>query len=256
MSYPTVADAAVRLWYRDWKDACLVPDPPQRVSPPAAPSVGRAEGGPDVDWDDLATTLCADLSEILEEGGEGEFESRGAILVHETLPDHPALRDPDFWMWFAAHPGRDVILQRYVPPKQPPKDSNKYPKNPLPAAENFFGSNAKETLFFRLWIRAEMAQSGEADDLYEFVRPGLVDFWRSHVFRQRYTRHRPFLEALVDFQFPGDRSEARLGTEGVRTLAKELKIVCANISVEALNRTQSAALIERIHRDRVAGVSS
>jgi hypothetical protein len=156
-------------------------------------------------------------------------------------------------------PGRNLILARY-PHKdgkssaEDEADGEPPSKSPLPNRKNFFGSGAKETLFFRLWIRAEMAVT-MGDDPWEFVRPGMVDFWRSHVFRQIYAHHRPFLHALVDFQFPSsldpDRTEARLNTSKIRILARELSMACANVVIETLDQVQCAALIQRVYEERV-----
>ena len=209
-------------------------------------------GGSDVDWEGLAAKLMDDLSDILATGDHAAFERRGSILLHEGLPDHPALRDPEFWIWLAVGPGMEVILRRYPASIQPPSAPTGKPRNPLPANENFFGSRSRETLFFRLWIRVEMARQSVEHDPYDFVRRGAPEFWRSHVFRQRYAWHGPFLEALVDFQFPGPAYEARLGIDDLRALVKEIRLVCANVSVEALDRAQCAGLIERTHADRVA----
>jgi len=90
---------------------------------------------------------------------------------------------------------------------------------------------------------------------WEFVRPGKVDFWRSHVFRQLYAHHRPFLHAFVDFQFPSyldaDRNEALLNTSKIRILARELSMACANVVIETLDQAQCAALIQRVYEERV-----
>jgi len=166
------------------------------------------------------------------------------------------LRDGDFWTWFATVPGRSLVLERYAERVQPPLESSTYPANPLPDRNNFCGSRSRETLFFRLWVRAEMAKEDGPDDPYLHARPGLIDFWRSHVFRQLFAHHRPFLKALVDFQFPehqdGRLDEAYLKTGAIRDLAKELSLACANVAVEALDEERSAAMIDRIYRTRVA----
>ena len=41
------------------------------------------------------------------------FEAKGTVLVHEALPDHEALRDPEFWYWIACSVGRELIEARY-----------------------------------------------------------------------------------------------------------------------------------------------
>lgn len=255
MSYPIVKDAVARQWYKTWTESCLDQKPAQRVDV-ESPAVGTAPGGDDHDWPGIAASIMHTLDALLSES-DATFESEGAIALHEALPDDAALRDPEFWIWLASVPGRPLILKRYPLKEGNPSEGDGGPKpakSPLPDRNNFFGSSAKETLFFRLWVRAEMGYV-DAKDPWEFVRPGMVDFWRSHVFRQLYAHHRPFLHAFVDFQFPSstnpDRVEARLNTSKIRILARELSLACANVVIETLNQAQCAALIKRVYEERV-----
>lgn len=260
MTYPIVREAVARQWYKTWTEACLSESPPIRV-PHADPTVEQASRGNGHDWPKIATDVMQKLEDLLSKG-DAIFESEGAVVLHQSLPDDPALRDPDFWIWLATVPGRATILARY-PHKEgelpddagEEEDDQQTPsKSPLPNQKNFFGSSAKETLFFRLWIRAEMGRADGAEP-WEYVRPGKVDFWRSHVFRQLYAHHRPFLHAFVDFQFPSTadlgRTEARLNTSKIRILARELSLACANVVIETLDQAQSAALIQRVYEERV-----
>lgn len=257
MSYPIVKDTVARQWYKTWTERCLVQTPHQRVHMDD-PAVGTAPGGKEHDWLEIATKAIEVLNVLLSKG-DATFDSEGAVVLHETLPDDPALRDPEFWIWLATVPGRATILARYPqkagkPSTEEDTDDEPTSKSPLPNKNNFFGSAAKETLFFRLWIRAEMGMA-LAVSPWEFVRPGKVDFWRSHVFRQLYAHHRPFLHAFVDFQFPSpldpDRHKARLNTSKIRILARELSLACANVVIETLDQAQCAALIHRVYEERV-----
>lgn len=150
--------AIARQWYKTWTDNCLSQKPPQRVGV-EDPVSGIAAAGEDHDWHALAKEAMATLADLLNQG-DATFESEGAVALHQALPDHPALCDPEFWIWLATGPGREIILVRY--PHQDTSQSysdsvdDEKPKNPLPSQQNFFGASAKETLFFRLWIRAEM----------------------------------------------------------------------------------------------------
>jgi len=198
------------------------------------------------------------LTSLLSQS-DATFESEGAIVLHEALPRDLALCDPEFWIWLATVPGRDIILARYPKADEQPfiedePTEGAASKSPLPNGKNFFGSAAKETLFFRLWVRAEMGVKAD-EEPWEFVRPGKVDFWRSHVFRQLYAHHRPFLHAFVDFQFPTSPEtgirQFRLNTSKIRILARELSMACANVVIETLDKAQSQALIQRVYDERV-----
>ncbi|WP_211656930.1 hypothetical protein [Paracoccus sanguinis] len=224
----------------------------------ADPDQELRSGGVERDWRTIAEQAMSRLAALLSQG-TATFESEAAVLLHEFFEDHEALRDPEFWMWLATGPGRSIILARYpavsIEPSVDEKDGGvERPRKPLPSPQNFYGLAARETLFFRLWIRAEMGRSN-GEDPWKFVRPGMVDFWRSHVFRQLYAHHRPFLHALVDFQFPKElddnRNIGRLNTTKIRILARELSMACANIVIESLDRAQCAALIQRVFDERV-----
>jgi hypothetical protein len=254
MSYPIVTETTARSWYDQWCEASKAERPPRRIEW-EDPVIATAEAGTERDWNAIAKEIVGALWNLLVESTVGDFERQAGILLHRELPDDPALCDADFWTWLATTHGRPLILERYAGPEQPPEDSDKFPANPLPDRNNFLGSRGRETLFFRLWIRAEMARDEGSEDAYLYARPGLIDFWRSHVFRQLFAHHKPFLKALVDFQFPDHRhgkpDQGRLKTLPIRELAKELSLACASVSVEALDETQAATMIERVYRTRV-----
>lgn len=248
MAYPIIAEAVGKAWFRDWQEACE--EAGARVAPLPPSTVEVREVGEEVDWEGISNSLVEQLLAIKKDNSEGYFESEGSILVHKLLPDHEALRDPEFWYWLAIVPGASLVSERY-PFKAPDGDAEvgqKGAQNYLPGRNNFVGSNARETLFFRFWIRTEMALSklNEEEDKFEFVRPGLIDFWRSHVFRQLYAHHRPFVQAFVDFQFPKPtRDKPTLSTPEIRQLASDLSKSCANVTVEMLSRIECMNLIER-----------
>jgi len=254
MPYPIVSEDSAKGWFNKWQDACE--EASARVSPMEAPKVEKQPIGDEFDWEMEIQAIVDSLATLLDREGEKAFESKGAVLLHKALPDHEALRDPEFWYWFATVPGRALVESRY-PFKEKTQaaleleDGEGKKPNFLPGRNNFVGQHAKEVLFFRLWIRAEMGRladrNGDAAGVYEYASGGSVEFWRSHLLRVLYAQHRPFLQAFVDFQFPGpDRDKPRLTIPEIRQLAKDLAKACANVSVELLDRNQSRAFIERV----------
>lgn len=254
MPYPVVSEDSVKGWFKKWQD--VSEDAEARVLPAEEPRVEINPKGDDFDWDTEIDAIVSNLSTLLDEKGEKAFEPEGAVMLHQALPDHEALRDPEFWYWFATVPGRALIEKRYPykPKASLPESgdgSETRKPNYLPGRNNFVGQHAKEVLFFRLWIRAEMGRLVEQDDdgvdVYEYARGGSVEFWRSHLLRVLYAQHRPFLQAFVDFQFPGpDREKPRLTIPEIRQLAKDLAKACANVSVELLNKDESKSFIGRV----------
>ncbi len=255
MPYPIVREDAAKTWFKKWQDACE--EGGSRAEPMEQPKVEQKPLGDDFDWTTEINAVVRRLQTLLTEEGEKAFEAKGAVLLHEALPDHEALRDPEFWYWIACSVGRELIEARY--PFREKDQDNLDPENEdqqtaisyLPGRSNFVGQNAKEVLFFRLWIRAEMGRlvegSEKVTERYVYARAGSVEFWRSHLLRVLYAQHRPFLRAFLDFQFPEpDRNKPRLTIPEIRQLAKDLAKACANVSVEVLDQDQSRAFVERV----------
>lgn len=254
MSYPVVNEFDARNWYRSWEAACQ--DAGQRVEPPESPRMEIQALGDDFDWDAECEAIVQRLLGVLQAEGEKAFESKGAVILHKALPDHEALRDPEFWYWMATIPGAALINMRYPFKAQDSKRSGselgaeqtERTRSFLPGRNNFVGQNAKEVLFFRLWIRAEMSRMLEAaEDPYGFTYRGSVEFWRSHLLRVLYAQHRAFLHAFIDFQFPRSEVPApRLTIPEIRQLAKDLAKACANFTVEVLDVDECRQFIERV----------
>jgi hypothetical protein len=239
MPYPIVEDMAARAWWRGWDAMARGPADPQRCAPPPSPAVGQSDSGASHDWTALAEKVVAALSDSLADKSAGAaFEAEAAIIMHKGLPSDEALADPQFWIWLAVVPGNQLVLDRYAPTQ---------PK-PIPHRSNFTSASAKETLFYRLWLRAEIARDPAAEDEYHLARYGDVDFWRSHVFRQMYAEHHDLLAAFLEFQYPnGPSGDPRLkGTNQseIRELVKYLRRAFANVNVEMMDQARALRFIE------------
>jgi hypothetical protein len=201
-----------------------------------------SDRGVSVDWgascQSVVAELGAKLDGLLGESGklrDGLFEAEAAVIMHQMLPMDDALADPEFWIWFATTPGASVIRRRY------PSTATK----PFPDRLNFTSPNARETLFYRLWLRGFLAHDPALEDPYELARCGDVDFWRSHVFRQMSTEMPAMLAAFVRFQYPsGPAGERRLSQLEIRTLVKQIKRACSNIVVECFELADAQRLVE------------
>lgn len=267
MAYPILTDSAVRTWWNAWKECGSVDEPPARPEPDTC-----VEGG-DHDWPGIVARLMDDLgflydavdkpkeapragvvSRFLAGRAKDEavpltndrFEAAACVVVHEALPRDAALADPEFWIWMATGPGLDLIRRRY-----PGKGEVQ-----IPDRLNFTSANARETFFYRLWVRAELAHDPVLADPYELARYGDIDFWRSHVFRQMSTEAPAVLRAFIVHQYPdGPEGKRRTETpelvteEGKRVLEirdfiKFMKRAAANIVVDMLEEEEAARFVE------------
>ena len=255
MPYPIVKDTDARAWWKDWAAS---EDP---SSPPPTPEENTSSDGGDHDWPQIATDLIQELSQlyVLVDGQEPSatkpgiisrirgksasseklsnerFEARACVAIHKLLPEDEALSDPEFWIWMACHPGLELIQRRYPSTE----------KKPLPDRNNFTSSSARETFFYRLWVRAELAFDGDRVDPYELAEYGDIDFWRSHVFRQMSTESGPLLAAFIAFQHPnGPDGQKRLTQSEIRELVKYMRRAAANIMVETLDDESARDFVE------------
>ncbi|KQS76374.1 hypothetical protein [Rhizobium sp. Leaf383] len=210
----------------------------------AMPEVHINPEGDDHDWDFIASdastallNLIASLNDVTKKAGN-EFEIAAASVLHKALPEHPALADPDFWIWLAVSHGQNIIKWRYGDDARNLK--------------NFGIGGAGENLFYRIWLRGEIAFAEDATDPYHLVRLGDMDFWRSHIFRQGYGDARTFAKALLEFQFPASNGgKARLSIKQIRALAKHLKRARSNLIYEVMSKPRAIGFIET-EWDRIA----
>jgi hypothetical protein len=228
MSYPVVSRADARGYLQKRRDE---PHSEQELN------VCYRDEGEDLDWEDMASQLIAALTKLQTPGviskGDprgNQFETAASAIVHQHLPQHPALTDPEFWTWFAVVHGHDIVDWRY---------------GPKGALANFGAGPAGENFFFRLWLRADIGFDAAAHDSYALARLGDIDFWRSHVFRQGYGEARTFVRALLNFQFPAaEGHKARLSHDDIRDLAKRLKRARTNLLFELMTEPRAREYIE------------
>jgi hypothetical protein len=193
--------------------------------------------------------LVAELEESLRDcvqGGGREvamaYEAEASVLVHQGLPEHPALGDPEFWTWLAVVHGPELVVQRYA-------INRRSGAAKIPGSDNFSSRSSPENLFFRLWFRGEIGYCEELDDPYFYARCGDIDIWRSHLFRQGYADARPFAHALLSFQYPeGPSGRPRLGVNLIRALVKRLRRARTNIFFEFMDIARSIEFIENEYR--------
>lgn len=227
MAYPIIRRADARTYLVSEQKGESIP----------LPEVGTRPEGNEVDWESIAEDLNADLLALAEkhknERGrlrEFEFEAAAPEIVHSSLPSHPALADGEFWTWLALVHFRDLIKMRY------PGSVN---------VKNFGVGSAQENFLYRQWMRADLVFDEASDEPYRLSRRGKVDFWRSHVFRQRYTNVQQITKALIRFQFPNEsESEPRLNTTQIREFAKHLKRARSNLTFELMSESRAAMFVE------------
>lgn len=232
MSYPVLKHTVVDTWWTKWKNSGST-SLPQTLEPEF-----MQRGSDEIEWLDIAKELTKYLEHLydqvdgIQEGqrvgmSTSQFEAEASVYVHEVLPKDSALEDPEFWIWLSAGPGAPLIRRRYPPSH----------RNQIPGRQNFTSRSARETLFYRLWIRANRSVEISGPHApYEFALYGDVDFWRSHVFRQKFNAVNAILLEFIKFQYPnGPEGEKKMEDKEIRALVKQIRRSIANLIPEVLS---------------------
>jgi hypothetical protein len=120
----------------------------------------------------------------------------------------------------------------------------------LPNVENVVSASVQESYFGRCWLRLALTKNEQ--DAYEpqLAKRGSVDFWRSHVFRQKSTWGTNITRAFVKYQYPED-SLPRLDEaindyecDGIRLFIKQL---AGSTSVKCLDILTEDQLIKHMN---------
>lgn len=233
MPYPSISKIEVRTYLLAAAATLEGQGEPQ----PQIPAPHQCDEGADEDWDSIGSQIALKLQHLMgkcvDADGKvkgSEFEALAGPPVHQLLPEHPALADPEFWNWLAITYCQEIVDWRYGTKRNP---------------QNFGVGGAAENFPYRLWLRAEVSRAEGAKDEYELARMGDVDFWRSHIFRQGYGEVRHFARALVKFQFPiAGGHKPRLKVSEIRGLAKRLKRARSNLSFEVMSEGRALRFIE------------
>lgn len=271
MKYPIVKAEMAREWWFQWRQECLQAN--ERVAPPQAGSVNEKECTGPEGFREIVLEAVEHLHELYDSvDGESShmttnrFESEAAVVMHHDVPECEALGDPDFWIWCAVKAGPELISRRYplsskdreqlsigTEETDDSPDSEKPRRKKadwIPDKKNFFSSSARESFFYRLWIRGRLGFFADELEPYALARCGDVDFWRSHIFRQQSLEAEALRAEFIRFQFPeGSNGKPRLSQNKIRALIKRMRRAAANVVVDGLDRKQSREFIERQWRE-------
>lgn len=201
------------------------------------PPVRTMNDGAEEDWEDIAELLFAKLFELTQKNdgqdktiGGSAFEIAAAPVIHQILPRHLALADPEFWTWLVIYYGKPLVEWRYGESKN---------------LKNFGVGGSTENFIFRLWLRAEIASDPAKPNDYSLAAIGDIDFWRSHIFRQRFTDATNFLRAWLNFQFPPEKAgKPRLKILEIRQLVSHIKRARTNLMFEIMTEERASEFIE------------
>lgn len=192
------------------------------------------------------TRLHNDLKNILVgplpkgEKQDAYFEMMACSVMHRSLGKLSVLAasDPKFWMWLTfASCGKKMV--ELVDLRIKKGDS-------IPAEVNFgitTRANVYEALYARLWWRGYRFFDPSADNPYELAERGDIDFWRSHILRQNFSRADAMTRAFVKFILPDHKRSSGLDTDLMRGVAKKLKARYTSCCFEALDEEQCRQIL-------------
>lgn len=263
MRYPVLSPDRARDWWFQWKRKCE--SDLERVPPPACEGAGVRECEGPADFENQVNEAISELANLYDDQAEfansNRLEAEASVAFHSRLEFCEALADPEFWIWCAVVAAPELVSRRYplteaqksnlLAPSDMSSDGTHTPSSSkslswIPGKENFFSPNARETFFYRLWIRGQLGRFDEEADPYELARCGDIDFWRSHIFRQQSLEASGLRAEFIRFQYPdGPNGSPRLNQGEIRSLIKQMKRAAANEVFEHLDREQCRNFIER-----------
>lgn len=139
--------------------------------------------GSDEVWD--AIDNLADALKPFESNSslKPEFDSEAREIVHRHLNQlgEDVLSDADFWRFLSAVKFRGIVAKRH------PLTAKSSKSDGVDGNWANFGalrSSVRESLFFRLFVGAELAyDEADSKDPYHLSRVHDVDLWQSHIVR-------------------------------------------------------------------------
>lgn len=177
--------------------------------------------------------------DVLSSRGEdgGRFEAEACSCVHEEFRrcSPEALSDHEFWRFMSVFQFHDLVEWRHGSPD-------------LPAHLNNYGmGNTKRNVMYRMFMRAELSCDLTHEDPYTLARLGDKDLWESHIIGVNTGNVKTFVRALLKYLYPSERNgSSRLKTLEVRTLAKIVRRLRANVFLEVYDENQAFILLQEL----------
>lgn len=163
------------------------------------------------------------------------------LLSRFPVPEEVGSR-PEFWNSVVLLYCADVVC-RY---RHARVDKNFNPENAASASvhENYLGRN---------WLRLFLTKSPNGYDV-ELAQRGDVDFWRSHIFRQKSLWSSNVVKAFLEFQFPeqdvqrlwSGRKDEDGACDGIRLFVKHLAALSSNVALEIYPQPEFEAHMQNL----------
>jgi hypothetical protein len=134
---------------------------------------------------------------------KAKFDSKARAIVHQTLRslDVEILVNQDFWRYLSSIRYFEITKSRH--PINSKSDNNEPAggsvDKPSKNLENYgaFQAGVLESLFYRLFVGAELAFIKDSDDPYLLTRIHDVDLWQSHILRVLSGNNPTYVRALL-----------------------------------------------------------
>jgi hypothetical protein len=231
----------------------------------------RGQGSDEV-WD--AIENLADALKQLTSGDtvKAAFDAQARELVHRHLAqiDEDVLSDADFWRYLSSLRFHDVVAKRH------PVTRKSFTGEGLDGNWANFGalrSDVRESLFFRLFIGAELAyDEANSKDSYHLTKIHDVDLWQSHIVRVFSGDNPQYARSLLRwFQSRSEWYKTCTGvnveelfarfdegpeTKHLRDLVKRVRRIRSNIVHEFLSEPEVLEIVEREALESLRNIES
>ena len=165
------------------------------------------------------------------------FDIEAAPLIFQTLNGLPfqILNDMKFWRYVGVHAIYDVVDWRY------PKDNgSRWGSNP---------TQSIRTLAYALFVRGQLCEGFDKNELALVNKVGDVDVWTSHVIAVLHGSStaitHEFFRKCVGWQKPKGGFDD-WGRLALRDLAKQLKALRSNYVFDVIDKRTAAQIVDRL----------
>lgn len=186
---------------------------------------------------------------------EGEAAEMLYDAVSRYLPSTPILDQDAFWAYLTVRYFWSFTVWRYAPSFE--ALARHHPENRRLRLSNensedlrkdkkkredrvwayLDGSDHRDCVALRLFLRIQSVGGTAKADYGSKLEEDSVDFWHSTILQRRIGEYPAITRAIVDLQLA-----ARLNTELLRTFARDLNRVLANIDLDMLSEEEQAAI--------------
>lgn len=231
----------------------------------------RGDGSDEV-WDAIENLADALKPLVMADTVKPSFDAVAREIVHRNLAqiDESVLSEADFWRYLSSVRFRDIVSKRH------PLTKKSLSNDGIDGNWANFGaqrSDVRESLFFRLFVGAELSYDTELpQDPYHLARIHDVDLWQSHIVRILSGDNPEYVRSLLRWFAVRDSWYAKHDelnvkklfakfddapeTKHLRDLVKRVRRIRSNVVHEFLTESEVLEIVEHEALESLRNIDS